>query len=94
MKTSLRTLPLAAAVVLAAVLSQSALASGGAAKLDTAPINLHDEASLQRGARNFVNYCLNCHNAAFMRFSSLTQIGLTEKQIAKKRRLIRHVKRK
>ncbi|MBI3715808.1 MAG: cytochrome c1 [Betaproteobacteria bacterium] len=50
-------------------------------KLDTAPINLHDTASLQRGARNFVNYCLNCHNAAFMRYSALTKIGLTEDQI-------------
>jgi ubiquinol-cytochrome c reductase cytochrome c1 subunit len=50
-------------------------------KLDTAPINLRDTASLQRGARNFVNYCLNCHNAAFMRYSALTKIGLSEDQI-------------
>ena len=49
--------------------------------LDRAPINLKDQASLQRGARNFVNYCLNCHNAAYMRYSALTQIGLTEQQI-------------
>ena len=49
--------------------------------LDRAPINLKDNASLQRGARNFMNYCMNCHNASFMRYSHLTQIGLTEEQI-------------
>ena len=58
-----------------------AFASGAEVALDRAPINLNDQASLQRGARNFVNYCLNCHNAAFMRYSALTQIGLTEQQI-------------
>jgi ubiquinol-cytochrome c reductase cytochrome c1 subunit len=38
-------------------------------------------ASLQNGAKLFVNYCLNCHSAAFMRYNRLTDIGLTEKQI-------------
>ena len=56
-------------------------ASGAEVALDRAPINLNDEGSLQRGARNFVNYCLNCHNAAYMRYSALTKIGLTEQQI-------------
>ena len=60
----------------------STFASGGAeVHLDSAPINLKDTASLQRGARTFINYCLNCHNAQFMRYSHLTQIGLTEQQI-------------
>lgn len=59
----------------------SVRASSAEVALDRAPINLHDQASLQRGARNFINYCLNCHNAAFMRYSALTQIGLTEQQI-------------
>lgn len=64
-----------------AITSTSAFASGGELALDKAPINLNDQASLQRGARNFVNYCLNCHNAAFMRYSALTKIGLSEQQI-------------
>lgn len=51
--------------------------------LDKAPINLKDQASLQRGAQHFMNYCMNCHNASFMRYSHLTQIGLTEDQIKK-----------
>ena len=65
-----------------AFLAVSAFASGGAeVHLDSAPINLKDTASLQRGAKTFINYCLNCHNAQFMRYSHLTQIGLTEQQI-------------
>ena len=59
----------------------SAFASGADVHLDVAPINLKDTASLQRGAKTFINYCLNCHNAQFMRYSHLTQIGLTEQQI-------------
>jgi ubiquinol-cytochrome c reductase cytochrome c1 subunit len=39
------------------------------------------DASLQRGARTFTNYCLNCHGAQFMRYSRLTDIGLSEEQI-------------
>ena len=58
-----------------------ALAAGGDVKLDRAPINPDDQASLQRGARHFVNYCLNCHSANFMRYNRLRDIGLTDQQI-------------
>ena len=40
-----------------------------------------DLAALQNGAKLFVNYCLNCHSAAFMRYNRLRDIGLTEEQI-------------
>jgi ubiquinol-cytochrome c reductase cytochrome c1 subunit len=40
-----------------------------------------DVTALQNGARTFANYCLNCHNAAFMRYNRLRDIGLTEAQI-------------
>ncbi len=40
-----------------------------------------DVASLQRGARLFVNYCLNCHSAQYMRYNRLTDLKLTEDQI-------------
>jgi ubiquinol-cytochrome c reductase cytochrome c1 subunit len=49
--------------------------------LDRAPIDTHDRASLQRGARTFVNYCLNCHSANYMRYNRLSDLGLTEQQI-------------
>ncbi|MES2354540.1 MAG: cytochrome c1 [Pseudomonadota bacterium] len=58
-----------------------AFASGGEVKLESAPINPNDRISLQRGARTFVNYCMGCHSAAYMRYSRLTDLGLTEQQI-------------
>ena len=64
-----------------ALLMGSAHAASGGAPWDKAPINTSDMASLQRGAGIFVNYCLNCHSAAFMRWNRLQDIGLTEKQI-------------
>ncbi len=40
-----------------------------------------DMAALQHGAKLFVNYCLNCHSAAYMRYNRLRDIGLDEEQI-------------
>jgi len=48
---------------------------------DRAPNKTNDVVSLQNGAKLFVNYCLNCHSAAYMRFNRLMDIGLTEAQI-------------
>jgi ubiquinol-cytochrome c reductase cytochrome c1 subunit len=50
-------------------------------QLDRAPVNLGDRASLQRGAAHFVNYCLNCHAAAAMRYARLQDLGLSEDEI-------------
>lgn len=58
-----------------------ALASTDMIPLDKAPNKLNDLSSLQNGAKIFVNYCLNCHAAAYMRFNRLKDIGLTDKQI-------------
>lgn len=52
-----------------------------AVHLDKAPIDASNHESLQRGARTFVNNCLNCHSANYMRYNRLLEIGLTEKQI-------------
>lgn len=56
-------------------------AAGNAIAWDRAPEKTNDLAALQNGAKLFVNYCLNCHSANFMRYNRLTDIGLTEKQI-------------
>jgi ubiquinol-cytochrome c reductase cytochrome c1 subunit len=56
-------------------------AAGGAIAWDKAPNKTNDLAALQNGAKLFVNYCLNCHSAAYMRYNRLKDIGLTEQQI-------------
>ncbi|MES3015792.1 MAG: cytochrome c1 [Pseudomonadota bacterium] len=60
----------------------AARAAEGGIAWDKFPENkLTDVAALQNGARLFVNYCLNCHSAAYMRYNRLQDIGLTEAQI-------------
>ncbi len=58
-----------------------AFAAGENMHLDDANIDPRDAISIQRGARTFVNYCLNCHSANAMRYNRLTDLGLTEQQI-------------
>ena len=59
----------------------AALAAGGEVRLDRANIDRHDAISIQRGAGIFVNYCLTCHSASYMRYNRLTDLGLSEQQI-------------
>lgn len=56
-------------------------ASGGDVHLDKAPDRSNDLGALQNGAKLFVNYCVSCHSAAFMRYNRMRDLGLTEKQI-------------
>ena len=56
-------------------------ANVGGPAWDKAPNKIDDMAALQSGAKVFVNYCLNCHSAGFMRYNRLTDIGLTQEQI-------------
>jgi len=69
-------------LIAALSLAGAAHASGGdSIPWDKAPNKLNDMGSLQNGAKLFVNYCLNCHSAAYMRYNRLQDIGLTNEQI-------------
>ena len=65
------------------------LAAAGGAHANTGGIawdkfpesRVTDLAALQHGAKLFVNYCLNCHGAEYMRYNRLRDIGLTDTQI-------------
>lgn len=56
------------------------MAAGAELHLDKAPVST-DPAALQHGAKLFVNYCLNCHSASFVRYNRMEEIGLTEQAI-------------
>ena len=63
-------------------LSGAAWANAEGPSWDTFPKDrVTDMAALQHGAKLFVNYCMNCHAAAYMRFNRMRDIGLTEAQI-------------
>lgn len=60
------------------------LASGEHHKLDKVDIDLSDKQSLQRGAKLFMNYCLSCHSASYMRYNRMgADLGISDKQIEK-----------
>jgi ubiquinol-cytochrome c reductase cytochrome c1 subunit len=62
-------------------LTASAQAAVSGYRLDRSPHSPTDLASLQAGARLYVNYCMGCHGLQYMRYNRLTDIGLTEAQI-------------
>jgi len=68
-------------LVLLMLVPAMASASGAGVHLDTAPVDLKDRVSLQRGAQFFVANCMACHSASFMRYNRLMDIGMTEDQI-------------
>ncbi|MGH8764575.1 MAG: cytochrome c1, partial [Burkholderiales bacterium] len=70
-------------LLLAALLAAPAavLAAEAGYPLDEAPVDPRDLVSLQAGARTFVNYCLNCHGAQYMRYNRLKDLDLSESQI-------------
>ncbi len=66
----------------AAFFSMSAFAAGSSPELEKAEIDPNNISSLQRGARNFMNYCSGCHSAKYVRFKTIGKyLGLSEEQL-------------
>jgi ubiquinol-cytochrome c reductase cytochrome c1 subunit len=69
-------------VLAAAALPVAAFAAGDGAHVEHANNDVGNRASLQRGAANFVNYCLGCHSAKYVRYNRMADdLGITEKQL-------------
>lgn len=50
--------------------------------LESANIDLTDQASLQRGAKYFMNYCFGCHSLKYARYNRMAKdLGLTDDQV-------------
>ena len=62
--------------------SASAMAVGDLMPFGQINVDVGNKATLQRGARNFVNYCMGCHSAKYVRYNRLAQdLGITEDQL-------------
>lgn len=62
------------AFISAGVIGSSAFAAGGhGAVVDKVHMNMSDKASLQNGAKLFVNYCLSCHSAEYSRYNRVAE---------------------
>lgn len=58
-------------IALLVLFSSQLFAAGGGVELQSARVDLDNKASLQRGAKYFVNYCLSCHSAKQLRYSRM-----------------------
>jgi ubiquinol-cytochrome c reductase cytochrome c1 subunit len=66
----------------ACLFASQAMAAGGSVHLEPAEIDPDNVSSLQRGARNFMNYCSGCHSAQYVRFNTIGKsLGLSEEQL-------------
>jgi ubiquinol-cytochrome c reductase cytochrome c1 subunit len=67
----------------ACFIASPGLAAGGGAHLEPSGIDPDNISSLQRGARNFMNYCSGCHSAQYVRFNTIGKhLGLSDEQLA------------
>jgi len=78
----MRTLIIALFLGYLSLISGHVMANTDGIHLDDVEIDLSDKASLQRGAKTFVNYCLSCHQASFMRYNRMAKdLDLSEDQV-------------
>jgi ubiquinol-cytochrome c reductase cytochrome c1 subunit len=68
--------------ILACLITTQGYAAGDDVELKKANIDPSDIPSLQRGARNFMNYCSGCHSAQYVRFNTIGKhLELSEEQL-------------
>lgn len=77
LRQSLKTAMRSVLTTLAFSAPVAAVAASGV-QLDRAPSLLHDRVALQRGAAVFVNHCMGCHGASFLRYNKLQELGISE----------------
>lgn len=58
-------------VLLFALVPALGFAAGGNVHLDQANNDIRDKASLQRGAKTFMNYCFACHSTQYQRYERI-----------------------
>jgi ubiquinol-cytochrome c reductase cytochrome c1 subunit len=70
------------ATLLLSVMPVIGMAAGGGVHLESADIDLSDQASLQRGVKYFANYCMGCHSMKYVRYGQMAKgTGLTEDEV-------------
>jgi ubiquinol-cytochrome c reductase cytochrome c1 subunit len=73
---------LAAFIAIASCFVTAPSFAAGGAELQEADIDQSQIPSLQRGARNFMNYCSGCHSAQYVRFNTIGKyLELSEEQL-------------
>ena len=60
-------------LVLFALLPSMVMAAGAKVPLDSANNDIRDQASLQNGAKLFMNYCAGCHSTQYQRYGRVAE---------------------
>jgi len=69
-------------VLVLSLVPLTGMAGGGGAALESANVDLTDQAALQRGAKYFMNFCAGCHSLKYARYNRMGRdIGLTDEQV-------------
>ena len=64
--------------------AQLSMSAEGGAKLMQANVDIANTVSLQNGAKLFINYCVSCHSAEFMRYNRMAKdLGLSTEMVEK-----------
>lgn len=73
-----------AALIASLVFGTASAAGGGGGLHDAARNDISNIPSLQRGAGNFVNYCMGCHSAKYVRYNQLARdLQMSEDQVVR-----------
>jgi ubiquinol-cytochrome c reductase cytochrome c1 subunit len=81
-KFKCKTILLLASLLVGLLLSSVSQAATEGGHIEHAGVNIRDTAAIQRGAKLFVNYCLSCHSASYMRYNRLSMdLGLDEDMV-------------
>jgi ubiquinol-cytochrome c reductase cytochrome c1 subunit len=64
--------------------AQLSMSSEGGTKLMQANVDIANTISLQNGAKLFINYCVSCHSAEYMRYNRMAKdLGLSDDMVKK-----------
>ena len=78
-----RPVPMLLAALLLSAAPGLVTAAGPGFPLESSGADVSNQASLQRGARLFMNNCLGCHSLQYVRYNTLAEgLGLTDEQVA------------
>lgn len=66
------------------VWAQLSISAEGGTKLMQANVDIANTVSLQNGAKLFINYCVSCHSAEYMRYNRMAKdLGLSDDMVKK-----------
>lgn len=64
------------------LMASGQVVAAGNTHLEASGANVHDTASLQRGAKWYTNYCFGCHSLSYMRYNRLAKdLNLSEEAV-------------